>query len=104
MSIEIIQDLVNQLKKHTILEYEPSVAVVDICENIFFELDESLLLELPIELIKSNSKRVYVQNFPHAVDDAELLENFAGEVVFYISAKLSGQEVLKGVNKNENPI
>jgi hypothetical protein len=104
MSIEIIQDLVNRFKKHTILDYEPDVVVVDVCENVFLKLDRSLILELPIKLFKSNAKMIYIESFPESINEPEVLEAFACEVVFYLSAKLSGQEILKGVNKNENPI
>ena len=94
-----LSELVDKMNGHTVLEFAPHVVVFEMVENFFLKkFNTNDLLDFPINMLENQIRRIYLQSFPNA--DAELLENFSSEVVFYLTFRLSEQGKSGPIIKN----
>lgn len=99
MEFETVGAMVESMQEYTILTYIPQEVIVDLVENFFLKnFSESDMLKWPVSVLETTAKAMYIETFPDAIMDPELLESFAGDVTFYLSAKLSKQEILRKEN------
>jgi hypothetical protein len=92
-------DIVEDMEENEILAYITQPVVVDVVENFFMKkFSRPQLLNYPLNLLEDSIKRMYINSYPESAGDYTFLQSFADDVIFYLCAKLSNQEVIKKVD------
>lgn len=94
-----VRGLVESMEENEILAYITQPVVVDVVENFLLKkFNRPQLLDWPLNLLEDSIKRMYINSYPESAGDYVFLQSFADDVIFYISARLSKQEVIKRIN------
>lgn len=90
MKMQTIEEIVENLNEHTIMEYQPQPVIIDFVSNFWLKhFDTKQLLAFPVDSLEEYCKETYLKSHPQA--DPNSLENFASDTVFHLSFRLTKQ-------------